>query len=469
MPKASEKELFLDISQECFIQTDGNANIVYANKAALENFGNQIIGQKISFVMGADNFEKFQEYMYSVNFPKQAFLFWKNEKFYEMRKTDNNSSHFFILKDKTKDYELSYELTRVSEKLTFAEKIAKLGFWELDLTSKKIYASPQIFNIFGMSVEATASKKNFIRESIVEEDVPFYKQKLKELINQKKNVEGEIRIRRPDGRLRYCYFRARIIYNRKKSRIVGVFQDLTHVIEVRQTLIKAKELAENLNKAKSHFLAQASHDLRQPMQALGLFISALSEEKLTHHQNNIMSKIESSAESLKSLLDNVLDLSRLESNEEIIDNKEFEINILLQSLSDEFHAISQNKNISFKFVNHRARVYTDSFLLERLLRNLLNNAVKFTKNKILFGAKWQQDMLQIFVIDNGIGIKEDELEKIFDEFYQSDSIENNRELGTGLGLSIVKKIADILHVQIGANSQVGKGSCFYISLPAQKI
>lgn len=114
--------------------------------------------------------------------------------------------------------------------------------------------------------------------------------------------------------MRYCFFKAGIIDDDGHRKIAGTFQDLTPLIKTQTALEKAKELAENMNRDKSLFLAQASHDLRQPMQALGMFISALAEEKLTDYQKMLLDKIEASADNLKSLLDNLLDLSKLEAN-----------------------------------------------------------------------------------------------------------------------------------------------------------
>ena len=349
----------------------------------------------------------------------------------------------------------------VLQRMRFAERLARIGYWELDLQSKRFYWSSEMYQIFGIKGTQISSRKNLFREQILPEDMPIYKQKIIELIKHQNPVQGEIRIRHLSGQIIYCRFTADI----RGNRVAGTFQNISDWIHQLQVLQRAQKKAEDACRSKSYFLAQASHDLRQPMQALSMFISALAEEKLTSRQKMLLNKIEASAENLKSLLDNLLDLSKMEANSEIGDFHEFNIAELLKKICREYQETCQTKNISFRCIRHNAVIFSDMVILERLLRNLLSNAVKYTKNKIILGCKWYKNYLRIMVIDNGIGISAEEQEQIFDEFYQSKKIKNNRSQGSGLGLAIVRKSAELLGISVKLNSTPGQGSCFWFDIP----
>lgn len=149
-----------------------------------------------------------------------------------------------------------------------------------------------MYRIFGLPEGRLSPRRNLIREQMLPEDIPLYKAKLRELLVRGRNVDGVLRLRRLDGRLIHCSFRAGLIYENHQRLIAGTFQDITAMIETQKELQHAKQQAEELSNAKSYFLAQASHDLRQPMQALKIFIATLLEEKLTSHQHHLVQKIE---------------------------------------------------------------------------------------------------------------------------------------------------------------------------------
>ena len=149
--------------------------------------------------------------------------------------------------------------------------MAKLGYWELDTKAKRFYWSAEMYRIFGIPEERNDGKKNLFRDYILPEDLPIYKERLIDLLRHHKPVAGEIRIRRISGQIVYCKFTAGI----NGRRIAGTFQHISSWVRQRQLMKEAREKAENANREKTWFLAQASHDLRQPLQALQLFTHAL--------------------------------------------------------------------------------------------------------------------------------------------------------------------------------------------------
>lgn len=343
-------------------------------------------------------------------------------------------------------------MTKISSE--YIEQVAKVGFWEYDVKTKKTLWSEEMYQILGLK------NKQSLRKLIHPDDLNIYKENLRNLLGNKPNVDGTIRIKRQDGKIIHTYFKARFI----KNKIAGTLQDVTNVIGMQEDLEKAKEKAEELNIAKSYFLAQASHDLRQPMQALKIFIHNLLSEDLTKSQLKIAKQIEASTNNLNSLLDSLLDMSKIEAGGFTNSREKFFIDVLLQNMADEFYELADIKNIKLKMAGCHVEIVSDPLLIERILRNFISNALKYTKDVVLLTCRKFGDTVKISVYDNGVGISEKDIPYIFDEFYQSDRIERNQKNGAGLGLSIVKKIASIINGEISVKSTPKKGSRFTLTL-----
>ncbi|MGN0913885.1 MAG: ATP-binding protein [Alphaproteobacteria bacterium] len=240
--------------------------------------------------------------------------------------------------------------------------------------------------------------------------------------------------------------------------------------KTRQLDIAEKKIqeVEEQNKAKSYFLAQASHDLRQPMQALKIFISTLSEEELPERQQLLVEKINASADNLYTMLDNLLDISKIESGGMPYHPRYFNLDDLVKTLNQEFSEIARSKKIDYCYIPCHKEVFGDPLFIERIIRNLISNAFKYTKNKIVLGCCPEHDFLKIIVIDNGDGISEEEQKKIFEQFYQCRQKYECKKSGAGLGLFIVKKLTELMNTKIEVESEPGKGSCFYFSIPYKK-
>lgn len=229
-------------------------------------------------------------------------------------------------------------------------------------------------------------------------------------------------------------------------------------------LVRDLRNCEKVSSSKSYFLAQAAHDLRQPLQALHIFTAMLLETNLTPEQKDLACKIEYSAENMKNLLTNYLDLSKLDYGGVRYEEKEFCLKEITDKLAEEFMFICRLKGIKLHYIPCSLRIKNDPILIERMLRNLLTNAIKYTKNKIIFGCKRKGQKVTIMIMDNGCGIASDDMPYIFDEFYQSGQNPNNRRHGAGLGLAIVKKIADIINTKICVDTKIGKGTTFSFNL-----
>jgi signal transduction histidine kinase len=245
--------------------------------------------------------------------------------------------------------------------------------------------------------------------------------------------------------------------------------ELEHLVAARTAeLLAAKDSADSANAAKSRFLAAASHDLRQPIHAMSLFQETLSQTPLDEEQRQLVDYLSQSTRNLAEILNTLLDVSRLDGGTLKPLAEPISAYTLLRSIESEFAPLALAKGLRFKFFfpNRELMLFTDARLLLSLLRNLIDNAMKYTETGgILVGFRRRHGKALIQVWDTGIGIAPDHLVKVFDEYFQVGNPQRDRAKGLGLGLAIVKRVASILNCQINCRSRLNKGSLFEISVP----
>lgn len=218
--------------------------------------------------------------------------------------------------------------------------------------------------------------------------------------------------------------------------------------------------------AKTNFLAAASHDLRQPVQALALFVDVLGHQPLGLGNDAVLTRIREAVGALGALLNSLLDISKLEAGLIVPKFERVEALPLLDRLAADFAALAAAKGLRFRARLAGAGLRTDPTLLERILRNMLSNAVRYTEaGGILFAARRRSGMLRVEVWDTGVGVPQDHLDLIFEDFHQVGNAARNREEGLGLGLAIVARLSRLLGCRISVRSRVGRGSCFSLEVP----
>lgn len=249
-------------------------------------------------------------------------------------------------------------------------------------------------------------------------------------------------------------------------------KDLNEQLEMRveeatRELRLKKDEAVNASHDKTHFLASASHDLRQPMHALGLFVGELQTKLTTQEQRHLVGKVEESVTALSNLLDALLDISKLDAGVVTVHVAPFSIERLLERLASDYEPLAASKKITLRVVPNNAVVNSDPILLERMLINLIVNAIRYTPigGRVLIACRIRGDRLKIEVRDNGIGIPVNEQQKIFHEFVQLANKERDRSKGLGLGLAIVDRIAKLLGHHVALRSEPDKGSVFSVYVP----
>lgn len=221
--------------------------------------------------------------------------------------------------------------------------------------------------------------------------------------------------------------------------------------------------------AKERFMASASHDLRQPVQALMLLSGLLLREKLEGGARALADQLRQSVGSLGTLLDCMLDISKLEAGLVSPEPAPVDLHALVQRLKGEFGPVADSAGLRLKTCLPRLTVQTDGALLERVLRNLLSNALRYThRGGVLCGVRRRTGHIRLEVWDTGIGIAENQIDRIFQDFYQVGNAARDRREGLGMGLSIAKRLVAMLGGTIEVTSQLGRGTCFAIRLPVQE-
>ncbi len=242
------------------------------------------------------------------------------------------------------------------------------------------------------------------------------------------------------------------------------FNDLKHDLSAQdKNLRDAKEDAERANRAKSQFLAAASHDLRQPLHAMQMYITAL-EQKITDKEVlKIVSDIDAVSISTGRLLNSILDVSQLEAGAVKPQIEDFPIQEILQRVARNFRLMSYRKGIALHIVPSSAYVRSDPILLEQIIGNFVANAIRYTESgKVLLGCRRRKGKLSIEILDTGPGIPIHQSEAIFDDFHQLDNKERDRGKGLGLGLAIVRRLSNCLNHEIEHSSKMQHGSRFAV-------
>ncbi|MCA9643529.1 MAG: response regulator, partial [Myxococcales bacterium] len=227
-----------------------------------------------------------------------------------------------------------------------------------------------------------------------------------------------------------------------------------------------KRIAEEAGAAKTQFIAAASHDLRQPLHAIRLFLGALKSGPDEAQRARIVGQLEEATNSLAGLLDSLLDLSRADAGVIRARPASLDLQRLLHTMDVEWRAVAEQKGLRFRVKERALWVRSDPELLTTILRNLISNAIRYTQHGgILVGCRVDGQYVRVGVWDTGAGIPESEREAIFREFHQLGNPERNPERGLGLGLAIVQRFAGLLHHELEVQSVPGKGSYFGLKVP----
>lgn len=242
-----------------------------------------------------------------------------------------------------------------------------------------------------------------------------------------------------------------------------VKQQVDHISEISEALKSAKASAEQANASKTRFLALASHDILQPLNAARLYLSTLHESKLADDQQRLVGQVDQSLQATEDLIATLLEISRLEQGALQPSMSHFMLGDILRPLCDQYSLKAAEKSLRLRQHWRDTAVYCDRTWLRRIVQNLLSNAVKYTEEgSILISARVHRAGLLLQIRDTGVGIAEPDQTRVFDDFFRARS---DLASGVGLGLAVVTRMSQQLQLSLKLNSNPGQGSCFSLSIP----
>ena len=269
-----------------------------------------------------------------------------------------------------------------------------------------------------------------------------------------------------------------------KSELLELQQGINHMSEVLQSfqedmqrrvdaataeLARQKEAAERANQAKSKFLAAASHDLRQPMHAIALYVESMKPQVAGREAAITLSRIEAAVAAMENLFSAILDVSKLDAGVVLPEVSRLSVTALLDGLYEDFHQEADAKGLQLRLRHCDAWVASDPVLLGRILRNLISNALRYTeRGGVLIAARRRGGMIRFQVWDSGRGIPPEHMTHIFQEYFQLSNPQRDRSQGLGLGLAIVDRLARLLRHPLTVRSVPGKGTVFSLDVPISR-
>ncbi|HKM94579.1 MAG TPA: PAS domain S-box protein [Prolixibacteraceae bacterium] len=349
---------------------------------------------------------------------------------------------------------------------------APLAIFRLDKDMYIVEANHRFKKMFGYS---DADLENLTKSDLLVD--PELGSLIIDTVMETKEVNTEIMLKRKDGQAFIANLTLALLEEGFKDvSIEGIVEDVTQVAKAREELIKAKDKAIEADQLKSLFLANMSHEIRTPMNAIIGFTNMLREDDLTSEdKNSFIDVIQSNGNSLMTLIDSIVDFSKLETEQMTVSFGEFNFKPLFDSAFDYASKMitSEQKNQSIKLIktipeNPDIRIKSDRYRLNQVINHLINNAVKFTdQGEIELGYKFNEDKLEIFIRDTGVGINKNKQKVIFERFAKVNNDKNRLYGGTGIGLTISKGLMKLMKGRIKLDSAPGEGSTFTLELETE--
>jgi len=375
--------------------------------------------------------------------------------------------------DITKRKESERKLQLLTERLSLATSVAAMGVWEWDVANGSMTWDDTMGQIYGFRLKPENPYEQWSR-TVVDEDLPLAEGALQRVLDYKTRSTVEFRIRRSDGSIRHLSAAEGAVLdeNGNVSKIIGVNIDVTDRKKAEEELKRAKEEAEAANRAKSEFLANMSHEIRTPMNGIMGMTELVLDTELDSEQREYLTMAKISADSLLSLLNDILDYSKIEAGKLDIEAIDFNLGDCLGDTMKTLSLRAHQKGLELAFEiepNVPDALVGDPGRLRQIVLNLVGNAIKFTESgEVVLSVDLMTNMesdvqLRFTVKDTGIGIAPEKQAAIFAAFHQADGSMTRKYGGTGLGLTISSRLVELMGGRIWVDSELGTGSRFHFT------
>ena len=402
---------------------------------------------------------------------KNKELKWLNDKSYPLSNDDGKvQGSIGILMDISSQKEAEIEILSQKNKSVQLFSNSPVAIVQLDLDGNILNANASFEKMFGFRIADVISENldnMIVPEELRAEALNFYTS----IIKGKALSEVTIR-KKKDGSIIYVSISG--VPVKSKGENIGfyaMYTDITKQKMAEEALIKSRDKAEESDRLKTAFLHNISHEIRTPMNAIVGFSTLLNEPNLSPEtRGSFIETIIQSSNNLLTIINDIVEISNIEAKLVKISKSEVDLNSSVKTVADIFSLRLKESNkpliIKTSCPEITVKTFTDPVKLFQVLSNIVSNAIKFTSSgEIGIGYKKREKDTQFFVTDTGIGISDENLNKIFDRFFQVEYTETRQYEGTGLGLSISRAYIELLGGKIWVNSEIGRGSIFYFTVP----
>jgi len=394
----------------------------------------------------------------------------------------NGKSYIIILRDISEITIVRSHREQLSRELNLISETRGIGVWTWDLLTNELNWDEHMYEIYGISKNTFNINYQIWRNAVHPDDIDTSEKKVQFALNNSLKYSNTFRIYRPNGELRWINAAADILRKSDGTayKMFGFNIDITNEYHTKEVLKQESHMARAANEAKSRFLANMSHEIRTPMNGIIGMLELLRDTTLNNDQKRMIQSIRYSSYSLLNIINDILDFSKIEAGQ--MDIEQIPISIP-KTIEDGIHSMWLEANRSGVDIfldldpSIPNMVYGDSLRLRQIVTNLVNNATKFSKDLKERGKIWVSsqhiadssngERIEISVEDNGIGMTQEQVSKLYLPFIQADISTTRKYGGTGLGLCITRSLIEMMGGKIKVFSNPGEGSKFTIDLPCK--